>query len=72
MLEQEIKTKLPTTSKPALPKLDSFFDALEYIVERLESLVWKSKYLLFGLGFLLFLIYELAHFGKFLLKNWNG
>ncbi|MEN3325958.1 MAG: hypothetical protein V7638_765 [Acidobacteriota bacterium] len=45
---------------------------MQYLAFRLEETVWQSKYLLFGLGFLLFLIYELAHFAKFLLKNWAG
>jgi hypothetical protein len=53
------------------PKINSFFDALELIVERTEGLVWKAKFLLFGTGFLLFLIYELALFGKHLLNLWG-
>lgn len=58
-------------AKRDFPKINSFFDALELIVERVENLVWKAKYLLFGTGFLLFLIYELALFGKHLLKMWG-
>ena len=62
------------SSAPAereFPKINSFFDALELVVERMEKLVWKAKFLLFGTGFLLFLIYELALFGKHLLKMWG-
>lgn len=55
----------------SFPKINSFFDALELIVERTEQLIWKAKFLLFGTGFLLFLIYELALFGKHLLKMWG-
>jgi hypothetical protein len=45
---------------------------VQYVTHRLDETLWQSKRLLFGLGFLLFLIYELAHFAKFLLKNWAG
>lgn len=58
-------------AKRDFPKINAFFDALELIAERLEQLVWKAKYLIFGTGFLLFMIYELAHFGKYLLKFWE-
>lgn len=54
------------------PKTTRAFDWIQYSSYRLEETIWQSKYLLFGLGFLLFLIYELAHFAKFLLKNWAG
>lgn len=57
--------------KRDFPRIDAFFDALELIVERTEGLVWKAKFLLFGFGFLLFLIYELALFGKHLLTMWG-
>ena len=56
----------------SFPKTAKTFDWLLYVSERAEELVWQSKYLLFGLGFLAFLVYELAHFAKFLLKNWAG
>lgn len=58
-------------TKREFPKVNAFFDALELIAERLEQLVWKAKYLIFGTGFLLFLIYELALFGKHLLTMWG-
>jgi len=58
-------------TKQDFPRITLFFDALELIAERMEKLVWKAKYLLFGMGFLLFLIYELALFGKHLLKMWG-
>jgi hypothetical protein len=59
------------TGNNSFPKINAFFDALELVVERMEKLVWKAKFLLFGTGFLLFLIYELALFGKHLLKMWG-
>jgi hypothetical protein len=58
--------------RDTFPKTTKAFDWLQYVAHRLEETVWQSKYLLFGLGFLLFLIYELAHFAKFLVKNWTG
>jgi hypothetical protein len=60
-----------STGNNSFPKINAFFDALELVVERMEKLVWKAKKLLFGVGFLLFLIYELALFGKHLLKMWG-
>jgi hypothetical protein len=73
-VSQEISTKpsiIPAT-RDSFPTIDAFFDALEHTVERSESLIWKSKRLIFGAGFMLFLIYELAHFAKFLMHNWKG
>jgi hypothetical protein len=61
----------PPLSGREFPTINSVFDALELIAERTEKLVWKAKFLLFGTGFLLFLIYELALFGRHLLKMWN-
>ena len=58
--------------RDTFPKTTKTWDWIQYSAFRLEETVWESKYLLFGLGFLLFLIYELAHFAKFLLKNWAG
>lgn len=67
----ELQAKFPV-DRNTFPKTTKFFDWVQYVARRVERLVWQSKYLLFGLGFLLFLIYELAHFAKFLLKNWAG
>ena len=67
----EVQAKFPV-DRNTFPKTTRFFDWVQYVAHRVETLVWQSKYLLFGLGFLLFLIYELAHFAKFLLKNWTG
>ena len=67
----ELQAKFPVDPN-TFPKTRIFFDWVQYVAHRVEDLVWQSKYLLFGLGFLLFLIYELAHFAKFLLKNWAG
>ena len=64
------KTTFPVTRD--FPKTAAVFDWLLFVAHRLEELVWQSKYLLFGTGFLIFLVYELAHFAKFLLKNWGG
>jgi hypothetical protein len=54
----------------SLARIHLFFDKLECLVERSERLLLKVKYLIFGLAFLLFLIYEMAHFGHYLLSNW--
>ena len=59
-------------ARESFPKTTKTFDWLLYVSERVGELVWQSKYLLFGLGFLAFLVYELAHFAKFLLMNWNS
>ncbi len=65
----ELRTK--TFPVQSFPKTAIAFDWLSYVAHRVEELVWQSKYLLFGIGFLLFLVYELAHFAKFLMKNWG-
>jgi hypothetical protein len=67
----ELRTKF-TVQRDTFPKTTKAFDWIQYVAHRVEETVWQSKYLLFGIGFLLFLIYELAHFAKFLLKNWAG
>ena len=67
----ELQAKFPV-DRNTFPKTTLFFDWLHYVAHRLEEIVWLSKYLLFGLGFLVFLVYELAHFAKFLIKNWGG
>jgi hypothetical protein len=71
-LAQQISKAAIVRAKPdSFPKLDLVFNWLEHFVERSEALLWKSKRLIFGLGFALFLIYELAHFGKFLVARWS-
>ena len=75
MSASDLPSVQSTSSVPAkreFPRINAFFDALELVIERTEGLVWKVKYLLFGIGFLLFVIYELAHFAKFLVHNWKG
>ena len=68
----QIQSRKPSVpAKREFPKINAFFDALELIVKRTESLIWKAKYLIFGAGFFLFLIYELALFGKHLLNMWG-
>jgi hypothetical protein len=57
--------------RESFPRTAKSFDWLGYVIQQTEELIWASKYLIFGTGFLLFLIYELAHFAKYLLKNWN-
>src|SRR5260370_39970027 len=47
---------------PTIQKIDRFFDASERIVERTGQLIIKAKFLAIGLGFLLFVIYELVDF----------
>jgi hypothetical protein len=69
--ELRTKSTFPVPHE-SFPKTAAAFDWLLYVGHRVEELVWQCKYLLFGTGFLLFLVYELAHFAKFLLKNWAG
>ena len=69
MSAPEFRAKSPFSE--SFPKTTKVFDWLLYVSQRVEELVWQSKYLLFGIGFLVFLVYELVHFAKFLLKNWN-
>ena len=68
----ELRAKDPYPAREAFPKTTKTFDWLLYVTKRVEELVWQSKYLLFGTGFLAFLIYEMAHFAKFLLMSWGG
>jgi len=68
----ELRAKNPYPARESFPKTTKTFDWLLYASERAVELLWQIKYLLFGLGFVVFLIYELAHFGKFLLMNWGG
>ncbi len=67
----ELRANNPYSAR-AFPKTTKTFDWLLYVTKRVEELVWQGKYLLFGIGFLAFLIYELAHFAKFLLMNWTA
>jgi hypothetical protein len=72
-LSQQIsKPTILPVQRDSFPKTTAFFDWLHYVVQRIEGLVWESKRLIFGLGFALFLIYELAHFGKYLVERWGG
>ena len=68
----EVRAKNPFPARESFPKTTKTFDWLLYVSQRVEELLWQSKYLIFGFGFLGFLIYELAHFAKFLVKNWAG
>ena len=68
----DVRGKSPFLTRESFPKTALVFDWLTYVAQRVDEFVWQSKYLLFGIGFLLFLIYELAHFAKFLAKNWEG
>lgn len=52
-------------------KINGFFDSAEHIVERTDRLIMKAKYLIFGFAFLIFLIYEMVHFGHYLLSTWR-
>ena len=67
----ELQAKF-AVERHTFPKTTKAFDWVQYVGHRFEETLWQSKYLLFGLGFLVFLVYELAHFAKFLLKNWAG
>jgi hypothetical protein len=46
-----------------------YLDSSATVLSRAEQLIFRLKALLFGVGFLLFLIYELAHFTKFLIGS---
>jgi hypothetical protein len=72
-LSQQISkpTTLPV-NRESFPKTTAFFDWWLYVIKRMEEIVWAGKYLIFGSAFVLFLIYELAHFAKFLMHNWHG
>jgi hypothetical protein len=73
VLSQQLsKPSIVPELRESFPKTALAFDWLKYVIQRIEELVWASKYLIFGTAFLLFLIYELAHFAMFLLKNWSG
>ena len=72
MSVRELRAKNPYPARESFPKTAKTFDWLLYVTERVGELVWQSKYLLFGLGFLAVLIYELARFAKFLLMSWGG
>jgi hypothetical protein len=52
-----------------IQKIDRFFDASEHIVERTSQLITKAKFVVFALGFLLFVIYELVDFARHLLSR---
>ena len=67
----EIKPRVQPEQPELFPKTATLFDWLEYAIERTERLIMKAKYLLFGLAFLLFLIYEFADFGRYKLEKWN-
>lgn len=71
MSAPEVQGKF-STERNTFPKTTRAFDWIQYVAYRLEETVWQSKYLLFGFAFLLFLMYELTHFAKFLLKSWAG
>jgi hypothetical protein len=70
-LQSDTHSVSTVPAKRDFPKINAFYDALELIAERTEGLVWKAKKLIFGTAFLLFLIYELALFGKHLLNIWT-
>jgi len=71
MAVPELQAKV-AVQRNAFPKTTKAFDWIQYVEIRLEETIWQGKYLIFSIGFLLFLIYELAHFAKFLSKNWTG
>jgi hypothetical protein len=62
---------LTISSQRGFSVIDDYFDALEHIIERLELLVVRARFALFGAGFFLFLIYELVLFCKHLLNLWG-
>ena len=72
MSAPELRAKGPYPARESFPKTTKTFDWLLYVSERVDELVWQNKRVIFNLAFLAFLIYELAHFAKFLLMNWIG
>ena len=68
----ELRAKNPYPARESFSKTTKTFDWLLYVSERVDELVWQNKRVIFNLAFLAFLIYELAHFAKFLLINWGG
>lgn len=72
MPEQISKPTTLPELRESFGKTTAVFDWLGYVVQRTEEIVWAGKKLIFGTGFLLFLIYELMHFAKYLLMNWGG
>lgn len=67
------RIKLSVVSpRASFPKTTTFFAWGNYVIQQTGELVWNAKYLIFGVAFMLFLIYELAHFAKFLFHNWQG
>jgi hypothetical protein len=72
-LSQQIqKPTVFPVNRDSFPKTTAFFDWGNYIIQRTGELVWNGKILIFSFAFMLFLIYELAHFAKFLMHNWHG
>ena len=73
-MEQPIKFKslVPVPEPNQFPRISAFYDAAEYIVERTMQLIMKAKFLIFGLAFLLLLIYEIADFGRYKLEQWRN
>ncbi len=66
------KPSILSAQRESFPKTTTAFDWGLYCIQRLHELVWAGKYLIFASAFLLFLVYELAHFAKFLLRSWSG
>jgi hypothetical protein len=70
-MAQQIKS-LVHSDKPALfPRIATFFDGLEYVIERLGHLGEKADYPVFRLAFLIYLIYKLVEYGYYLISNWH-
>ena len=68
----ESRAENPYPARESFPKTTKTFDWLLYVSQRMDELVWQNKRMIFNLAFLAFLIYELAHFAKFLFMNWSN
>jgi hypothetical protein len=73
-LSEQLATESRALSaqRTSFPKTAAFFDWSHFVVRQLDEIIWESKRLIFEAGFLLLVVYELAHYGKYLLAQWSG
>jgi hypothetical protein len=70
-MSQEISKPANLPVNGTFPRTAAFFDWGVYAIHRMEELMWAGKKLIFEVGFVAFVIYELALFAKHLLKMWG-
>jgi hypothetical protein len=68
----ESKSLVPINKSVAFPRIATFFDGFEYLIERIGHLVEKADYPVFRLAFFLYLLYKLAEYGAYLVSKWHG